>query len=68
MASGETQLPSLPEGLMAEIEKIARDQNRSVGEAVSYTHLDVYKRQRDRSGRVAVVLVHFGRLERVPPL
>ena len=35
MASGETQLPSLPEGLMAEIERIARAQDRSVGEVLA---------------------------------
>jgi predicted transcriptional regulator len=35
MASGETQLPSLPEGLMAEIERIARAQDRSVSEVLA---------------------------------
>lgn len=35
MASGETQVPSLPEGLMAEIVKIAREQDRSVGEVLA---------------------------------
>jgi predicted transcriptional regulator len=35
MATGESQIPSLPEGLLAAIEKIAREQNRSVGEVLT---------------------------------
>jgi predicted transcriptional regulator len=45
MASGETQLPSLPEGLMAEIEKIAREQERSVSEVLAEA-VDRYVRDR----------------------
>jgi hypothetical protein len=45
MASGETQLPSLPEGLMAAIEKIAHEQERSVSEVLAEA-VDRYVRDR----------------------
>ena len=35
MASGESHIPSLPDGLMAEIERIARAQARSVDEVLA---------------------------------
>ncbi len=46
MASGETQLPSLPESLMAAIEKIAREQDRSVGEVLAEA-VDRYVRDQE---------------------